>query len=64
MEAEVGGVVVVGGWMHDSNPDQACAAMLVLRLVAVRLTAPLSDRVVLDASTGRPVTLEPFSAAP
>ncbi len=29
--AEVGGVVVVGGWMHDPNPDQACAGVLLLR---------------------------------
>jgi hypothetical protein len=63
LEAEVGGVVVVGGWMHDSKPDQACAAMLVLRLAAVRLTAPLGGRVVLDAATGRPVTQEPTAGA-
>ena len=62
--AEVGGVVVVGGWMHDPNPDQPCAAMLVLREAAVRLAAPLGARVVLDAATGRPATLEPVSAAP
>jgi hypothetical protein len=57
--AEVGGVVVVGGWMHDPNPAQPCAAMLVQRLAAVRLAAPLGDRVVLDAATGLPVTEEP-----
>jgi hypothetical protein len=45
--------------MHDPNPAQPCAAMLVQRLAAVRLAAPLDDRVVLDAATGRPVTLEP-----
>jgi hypothetical protein len=33
--------------------------VLVLRLAAVRLAAPLGDRVVLDAETGRPVTEEP-----
>jgi hypothetical protein len=38
---------------------QPCAAVLVLRLAAVRLAAPLGDRVVLDAETGRPVTEEP-----
>jgi hypothetical protein len=64
LEAEVGGVVVVGGWMRDQNPDQACAAVLVQRLAAVRLTAPLGDRVVLDAATGRPVTQEPTPGAP
>jgi hypothetical protein len=49
----------VGGWMHDPNPAQPCAAMLVQRLAAVRLAAPPADRVVLDAATGRPVTEEP-----
>jgi hypothetical protein len=57
--AEVGGVVVVGGWMHNPNQAQPCAAMLVQRLAAVRLAAPLGDRVVLDAATGQPVTEEP-----
>jgi hypothetical protein len=57
--AEVGGVVVVGGWMHDPNPDHSCIAVLVQRLAAVRLAAPLGDRVVIDAATGRPVTEEP-----
>jgi hypothetical protein len=62
--AEVGGVVVVGGWMQNPNPEQACADVLELRRAAVRLAAPLGQRVVLDAGTGRPVTLEPVSAAP
>ena len=57
LEAEVGGVVVVGGWMHDQ--DQACAAMLAQRQVTVRLAAPLGDRIILDAATGQPVTQEP-----
>ena len=57
--AEVGGVVVVGGWMHDPNPDHSCIAVLLQRLAAVRLAAPLGDRVVIDAATGRPVTVEP-----
>jgi len=57
--AEVGGVVVVGGWMHDPNPDQPCAAMLLLRKAAVRLAAPLGARTVLDAATGQPATQEP-----
>jgi hypothetical protein len=59
LAAEVDGVVVVGGWMHDPNAAQPCAAVLVLRLAAVRLAAPLGDRVVLDAATGWPVTEEP-----
>jgi hypothetical protein len=57
--AEVGGAVVVGGWMHDPNPDHSCIAVLVQRLASVRLAAPLGDRVVLDAATGQPVTEEP-----
>jgi hypothetical protein len=60
--AEAGGAVAVGGWMRNPDQAQACAAMLVRRLAAVRLTAPLGDRVVLDAATGRPVTEEPSSA--
>jgi hypothetical protein len=59
LAAEVGGVVVVGGWMHNPNPAQPCAAMLMQRLAAVGLAAPLGDRVVLDAATGLPVTEEP-----
>lgn len=54
-----GGVVVVGGWMYDPQPDRACASMLVLRKVTVHLAAPLGDRVVLDAATGEPATREP-----
>jgi hypothetical protein len=64
LDAEVGGVVVVGGWMRDPNPDQPCAAVLELRKVTVRLAAPLGDRVILDAATGRPVTQEPAPATP
>ena len=35
LDAEVGGVVVVGGWMQDPDldPDQSCTAMLQLRKV-------------------------------
>jgi hypothetical protein len=57
--SEAGGVVVVGGWMHNPNPDQACAGVLLLRKVTVHLAAPLGDRVVLDGATGQPVTREP-----
>jgi hypothetical protein len=57
--SEVGGVVVVGGWMYNPTPDQACAGVLLLRKVTVHLAAPLGDRVVLDAATGQPVTREP-----
>jgi hypothetical protein len=57
--AEVGGVVVIGGWMHNPNPDQSCFDVLELRKVAVRLAAPLGARTVLDAATGQPATQEP-----
>ena len=57
--SEAGGVVVVGGWMHNPNPDQAYAGVLLLRKVTVHLAAPLGDRVVLDGATGQPVTREP-----
>jgi hypothetical protein len=59
LAAEVGGVVVVGGWMHDPNPNAPCAASLVSRTATVRLNAPLDGRLVLDAATGQPVTEEP-----
>ncbi len=57
--SEAGGVVVVGGWMYNPNPDQACAGVLLLRKVTVHLAAPLGDRVVLDGATGQPATREP-----
>jgi hypothetical protein len=57
--SEVGGVVVVGGWLHNPNPDQACAGVLLLRKVTVHLAAPLDDRVVIDGATGQPATREP-----
>lgn len=58
--AEVGDVVVVGGWMHDPHPGVACAAVLIETQVTVRLAAPLGDRVILDAATGLPVAPFPF----
>jgi hypothetical protein len=67
LDAEVGGVVVVGGWMRDPGPgqsDQSCAAVLQLRKVTVRLAAPLGDRVILDAATGQPATQEPPAGGP
>jgi hypothetical protein len=62
--AEVGGAVVVGGWRSHPGPEGACSALRDMRRAAVRLAAPLGHRVVIDAATGRPVTLEPVSAAP
>jgi hypothetical protein len=59
--AETGGVVVIGGWVHDPDPDEPCTAMLVTRTATVRLAAPLGSRLVLDAATGQPVT--PVSAS-
>lgn len=56
--AEAGGAVVVGGWMHDPDPDQPCTAQLVLRTATVRLAAPVGTRVILSASTGEPLTLD------
>jgi hypothetical protein len=56
---ETGGAIVVGGWMRNPDPGQACAAVLVLRSATVRLAAPVGDRVILDAAAGQPVTREP-----
>jgi len=56
---ETGGAVVVGGWLYRPDPHGGCLAAIVRRLAAVRLAAPVGDRVVLDAATGQPVTQEP-----
>jgi len=58
--AEVGDVVVVGGWIHDPHPPAACPAVLIGTRVTVRLAAPLSGRVILDAATGLPAAPFPF----
>lgn len=58
--AEVGDVVVVGGWIHEPHPPTACAAVLIGTRVTVRLAAPLGGRVILDAATGLPVAPFPF----
>jgi hypothetical protein len=50
---------VVGGWEVDPNPNVPCAAVGVSLTTTVRLTAPVGDRVIIDASTGQPVTLLP-----
>jgi hypothetical protein len=63
--AEVGDVVVVGGWIHDPHPPPATACVAGGRGqgVTVRLAAPLGDRVILDAATGSPAPY-PFDPAP
>jgi hypothetical protein len=63
--AEVGDVVVVGGWIHDPHPlpATACVAGGRGQDVTVRLAAPLGDRVILDAATGSPAPY-PFDPAP
>jgi hypothetical protein len=53
---ETASAVVIGGWMHDPDPDAPCAAMLVFRTTTVALSAPLAGRVIIDAVTGQPVT--------
>ncbi len=62
--AEVGDVVVVGGWMHNPQPDASCVASLVGRTATVQLAKPLGDRVILDAATGWPVSQIPVFAKP
>jgi hypothetical protein len=62
--AEVGDVVVAGGWIRDPRPGAACPANLIGSDVTVRLAAPLGDRVILDAATGLPVAPVPFQGSP
>ena len=61
--AEVGDVVVVGGWIHDPHPGAACPNLTGSQ-VLVRLAGPLGDRVILDAATGLPVAPAPFQGTP
>jgi hypothetical protein len=65
--AEVGGVVVVGGWIQDPQPIAGCAASRwgynPGQYVTVRLAAPLGGRLILDAGTGLPAPY-PFHPAP
>jgi len=58
--AEVGDVVVVGGWIHDPHSGTACTGTLTATRVTVRLATRLGDRVILDAATGLPVAPFPF----
>jgi hypothetical protein len=60
LAAEADGAVVVGGWEVDPHPDVPCAAVGVLLTTTVRLPAPVGDRVIIDASTGQPVTPSAF----
>jgi hypothetical protein len=61
--AEVGDVVVVGGWIRDPHPATACVAGGRGQDATVRLAAPLGHRVILDAATGSPAPY-PFDPAP
>jgi hypothetical protein len=56
LETEADGAVVVGGWEVDPNPDTPCAAIGISLTTTVRLPAPVGHRVIIDASTGQPVT--------
>lgn len=60
LETEADGAVVIGGWEVDPTPDVPCPAVGVLLTTTVRLKAPVGDRVIIDASTGQPVTRSPL----
>jgi hypothetical protein len=62
--AEVGDVVVVGGWIYDPHPGKACPTNLIGSDVTVRLAEPLGDRLILDAATDLPVSPIPFQGGP
>ena len=55
LETEADGAVVVGGWEVDPNPNVPCVAIGISLTTTVRLSAPVGDRVIIDASTGQPV---------
>ena len=61
--AEVGDVVVVGGWIHDTHQITDCVEGGDGQYVTVRLAAPLGGRVILDAGTGLPAPY-PFRPEP
>lgn len=62
--AEVGDVVVIGGWTQDPHPvTGSCTPTVYGQEVSVRLAAPLGDRVILDAATGTAAPY-PFHPAP
>jgi len=56
LETEVDGAVVIGGWENDPNPDAPCSAVGIVLTTTVRLSAPLGDRVIIDAWTGQPAS--------
>ena len=62
--AEVGGMVVVGGWTHNAHPNAPCVTDLMGRTVTVQLAKPLGDRVILDAATGWPTPAVPVLGMP
>ncbi len=64
LEAEADGAVVIGGWEVDPNPNTPCAAIGIILTTTVRLPAAVGDRVIIDASTGQPVTPSPAFPAP
>jgi hypothetical protein len=59
LETEADGAVVIGGWEIDPTPNVPCAAIGISLTTTVRLPAPVGDRVIIDASTGQPVTPSP-----
>jgi hypothetical protein len=62
LATETDGAVVVGGWEIDPNPNAACPAVGIALTTKVRLPAPVGNRVIIDASTGQPVTPSRFPA--
>ena len=64
LATEADDAVVVGGWEVDPNPNVPCAAIGISRTTTVRLSAPVGDRVIIDASTGQPVTPSPAIPVP
>jgi hypothetical protein len=50
-------VVVIGGSVTPPGPAEICTDQLLLHPVTVMTSAPIGDRLIIDALTGVPVTL-------
>ncbi|MFG3410176.1 hypothetical protein [Streptomyces sp. NPDC048142] len=56
-----GSVVLIGDVdVREGSEDAICTKELLARQATVKLDEPLRDRVLLDATTGRPIPFKPL----